>query len=64
MNNKKFPLVNKELLEHLETTFPDRMPDLELGGLETIRYKQGQISVIRLLRKQFTNQTTKTLENY
>lgn len=61
MINNKFPYVSKELLEHLEKAFPDRMPETE-DGLESIRFKQGQVSVVRHLRYQFNNQTKKVLE--
>jgi hypothetical protein len=62
MVNKKFPIVTKELLDELERRYPDRMPDMESGGLDVVRYKQGQVSVIRLLRKQFESQTMNVLE--
>lgn len=62
MSNKKFPIVTKELLDELEKRYPDRMPDIESGGLDVVRYKQGQVSVIRLLRKQFESQTMNVLE--
>lgn len=62
MKNKKFPLVSKELIEHLEAIYPDRMPS-EGTGLEQIRFLQGQVSVVRLLRKQFQQQIEKVLEN-
>jgi hypothetical protein len=60
--DKKFPFVSKELLEELERRFPDVMPEKDLG-LETIRFKQGQVSVIRLLRANFDFQNRNILEN-
>jgi hypothetical protein len=62
MSNKRFPIVTKELLDELEQRFPDRMPEMELGGLDVVRYRQGQVSVVRLLRKQFELQTMNVLE--
>lgn len=59
--DKKFPPITKELLEELERRFPDIMPETDLG-LETIRFKQGQVSVIRLLRTNFEFQNRNILE--
>jgi hypothetical protein len=59
---KKFPIVTKELLEELEARFPDNCPDTNLS-LDEIRIKQGQVSVIRLLRSMFEAQTKNILEN-
>lgn len=62
MENLKVPPVPKELLELLETRFPDRAPDPG-ESLDTIRFKSGQVSVIRFLRHQFDLQNQTILEN-
>ena len=62
MEKKKFPLVSKELLEELEKRFPDRLPDYE-ESIDSLRFRTGQVSVIRLLRKQFDQQNLNVLEN-
>lgn len=59
--SRKFPLISKDLLEELETRFPDLMPDTK-DSVDEIRFKQGQISVIRFLRSTFNNQTKTVLE--
>jgi hypothetical protein len=62
MDNNKFPVVSKELLEELEKRFPDRMPDSALT-LESYLEKQGEIRVVRFLRHQFNLQNQNILEN-
>lgn len=58
---KKIPIVNKELLEELEKRFPDKCPDHTLT-IDQIRFKQGEISVIRFLRAMFDAQNKNVLE--
>lgn len=62
MDNFKFPKIPKELLEVLEKRFPDVAPELA-DSTDLIRHKAGQVSVIRLLRHQFTLQNQNILEN-
>lgn len=62
MENLRFPSIPKELLEVLEKRFPDVASDLADSN-DQIRYKSGQVSVIRLLRHQFTLQNQNILEN-
>lgn len=45
--NEKLPPVSGELIVWLKEVFPDRMP--EETDLLDIRYKQGQISVVKAL---------------
>ena len=59
--SRKFPVVPKELLDELETRFPDLMPEFS-DSVDDIRFKQGQISVIRFLRSTFNNQNKNILE--
>lgn len=61
MKNTRFPTISKELLEELEKRFPDLMPDAA-DSLDLIRFKQGQVSVIRFLRTTFDNQNRNILE--
>ena len=61
MDNFKFPQIPKELLEVLEKRFMDVAPDLAETN-DSIRFKSGQVSVIRLLRHQFTLQNQSILE--
>jgi len=62
MDNLKFPLVSKELLDELEKRFPDRMPD-NVREYESYLLIQGRVEVIRLLRHQFNLQNQNILEN-
>jgi hypothetical protein len=62
MENNKFPLVPKELLEELEKRFPDRLPNWN-EPIEQVRFKTGQVNVVRLLRHQFELQNQNILEN-
>lgn len=62
MDNSKFPLVSKELIEALEKRFPDRMPD-NVREYETYLTLQGRVEVVRLLRHQFNLQNQNILEN-
>jgi hypothetical protein len=59
--NKRFHIVTKELLEELEKRFPDRCPEPDLS-LDEIRFKQGQVSVIRFLRGHYEAQSKNVLE--
>jgi hypothetical protein len=61
MKNNRFPPITKELLEELEKRFSDLMPDFN-DSIETIRFKQGQVSVIRFLRTTFDSQNRNILE--
>lgn len=61
MEHNKFPLVPKELLEELEKRFPDRLPDHH-ESLDSIRFRTGQVSVVRHLRHQFELQSQNILE--
>ena len=60
--NKRFHIVTKELLEELEKRFPDRCPEPDLS-LDEIRFKQGQVSVVRFLRQHHEAQSKNILEN-
>ena len=46
--NEKLPPVSKELIVWLKQVYPDRMPE-NTESLETIRFKQGQIAVVKTL---------------
>ena len=46
--NEKLPPVSKELIVWLKQVYPDRMPE-NTESLDTIRFKQGQISVVKTL---------------
>jgi len=61
-NDRKFPVVTKELLEELERRFPDICPEIDLS-VDEIRIRQGQVSVIRFLRSNFNLQNRNILEN-
>ena len=43
-------LIDYEVIEILEKFFPDRMPP-QCDSLEQIRYRQGQVSVVRFLKE-------------
>jgi len=46
--NEKLPPVSKELIVWLKQVYPDRMPE-NTESLEAIRFKQGQIAVVKTL---------------
>ena len=52
------PLVSKEVLTYLEQQFPDRLPKDETVSLDTIRFLQGQQSVLEKVRQltEFENE--------
>ena len=52
---KVIPPVPQALLEVLETNFPDKYPS-NFQTLEEIRFTQGQLSVVRLLRTAYDQQ--------
>lgn len=56
----KLPPIPKNLLEALEKAFPDRCPDPGLS-MDEVRIKQGEVAVVRFLRRQFDIQTTPTI---
>ena len=60
-NSKRFPVVSKELIEELERRFPDRSPELATS-IDEIRFKSGQVSVVKLLRTMFDVQNRNILE--
>ena len=62
MSNNKFPTIPKELLEELELRFPDHLP-MKAVPYEDYILRQGQITVIRLLRHQYDLQNQNILEN-
>jgi len=57
----RVPPIPKEFLEMLEARFPDRAPGLE-DSLDEIRFRSGQVSVVRWLRHQFDLQNQNILE--
>lgn len=62
MSKSRFPPISKEMLERLEENFPDIMPGQD-ETIDSIRFKQGQVSVIRFLRTTFDMQNRNILEN-
>mgnify|MGYP003151639895 CR=1 FL=1 len=46
--NESLPAVSDELIIWLREVYPDRMPERDVD-LETIRFRQGQISVVKTL---------------
>ena len=46
--NEKLPPVSKALIVWLKQVYPDRMPE-NTESLDTIRFKQGQIAVVKTL---------------
>lgn len=61
MDNQRFPVVPKELLEELEKRFPDRMPDHPMPHPDYL-LRQGHSQVVRFLRHQFNLQNQNILE--
>jgi hypothetical protein len=62
VDNIKFPVVSRELLEELEKRFPDRMPENPIDQDQYI-LRQGRVEVVRFLRHQFNLQNQNILEN-
>jgi hypothetical protein len=62
MDNSKFPLVSKDLLEELERRFSDKAPTRG-AKIDDIMFDAGQVNVVRMLRHQFTLQNQNILEN-
>jgi len=56
----KLPTVTLELLEYLETIFPDKCPDRG-SSVEDIYVKIGNVQVIRKLRSLHEEQTKNPL---
>ena len=46
--NESLPAVSDELIIWLREVYPDRMPEKDVD-LETMRFRQGQISVVKTL---------------
>jgi len=46
--NEKLPPVTEELIVWLKAVYPDRMPEMDVDQ-DTIKFKQGQISVVKTL---------------
>jgi hypothetical protein len=60
MTTSRFPAVSLALLEDLEKRFPDRIPDT-IASVQEIYKKQGEVTVIRLLRREYDKQTANIL---
>lgn len=60
MEAKTFPPIPRDLLDELERRFPDRMPDST--NTDELLRKQGNVQVVRFLRKQFDLQNTTVLD--
>ena len=52
--NERLPPVSEELIVWLRKVFPDRMP--EEDDLLTIRFKQGQVAVVKALISVYDEQ--------
>ena len=61
-NIKKFPPIDKGLLETLIKLFPDMSPDIRWSDKE-VWFKAGQSSVIRFLRAKFEEQNETVIED-
>jgi hypothetical protein len=55
------PPVPLPLLEALERSYPDKMPH-PLTTLEELRFMQGQVDVVRRLRREFDRQNKTVLK--
>jgi hypothetical protein len=59
----RFPPISAELMAKLEELWPDAMPDpSQTPDLESLRLKQGELLVVRFLRRQFDLQNKTILE--
>lgn len=60
---QRFPPISTELMNKLEEMWPDVMPDLaSTQSLADLRVKQGELLVVRFLRRQFDIQNKTILE--
>lgn len=62
MDNLRFPTISKELLEVLQKRFPDKSPEWD-DPIDQVRFRSGQVSVVRLLQYHFDLQNQNILEN-
>jgi hypothetical protein len=63
MDTFDFPEVPANLLEALDRRFPERTPELS-EGIDIIRYRSGQRSVVHMLRAIYEEQNeTQSLED-
>jgi hypothetical protein len=53
--SQQAPPIPLNLVEYLERIFPDKAPSL-VDPLDTIRFKSGQVAVVRHLRAQYEDQ--------
>ena len=60
ISNDKFPPVPILLLEELERRFPERSAE-ETDTFESMRWRGGQTSVVRLLRRMFHEREERAL---
>lgn len=51
-----FPVIAKNLVDHLDNLFPDEWPRLDMADRE-IWFRAGQRAVVDLLRAEFDQQT-------
>lgn len=64
MDSKIIPPIPKDLLEWLESRYPDKAPNVgHLADPTAIAVRVGEVSVIRFLRHIFELQNQNILEN-
>jgi hypothetical protein len=62
MTQKAFPHIPKDLVEYLESLYPDVVPDY-LTSNESKCHVAGQVSVVRNIRFHLNKQMNNLLEN-
>ena len=55
MNDTQMPHLTRELIEYLESVYPDQAPRLEMPE-RMIWMKVGQVELVRMLRLAFDHQ--------
>lgn len=60
---ERLPPVHQTLIDWLERTYPDRMPDALNLSEKEIAYNAGQVSVVRKLRSIHEELHQRALEN-
>lgn len=60
MEEDTFPYVPAELIEALDTSFPEKCPPLSMS-LDEIRFKSGQRSVVNFLKMKHNEQAKSVL---
>ena len=62
-STRNFPHISAELLAALESRWPDRCPDGLATTVDEFRFRQGELAVVRFLRRQFDLQNATVIQH-